>query len=478
MLKISRKLSILFLCVIAACAPIKVDIPESNVDLIGHEFEQTKKATAIVDLEKWWLSWNDPILTSLIEEGLRSNYDIAIARAKLLESRATANLAEANRGPTFGLMANGGIQSTTLANPLEPTLTKYHIPASENFDTSGTIGFVGAAASWEPDFFGAKASDAQAAEYGAYAQEEGVHGAYLLTSSDIALNYIYYRYYQRRIVISNQILASMREMRRYLKGRFDVGHVGIELLTDLNSKIQAFRGQTKTLPAQRDRHLRAIAVLLGKKPQGFAIADSKRNIFNNIPTPPSGQYPLNVLERRPDLRAALLNIKARAAQVASAKADLYPRVSIRFLGHNGRIEINSDYLANPSALGGLISVGVSLPIFTNGRIERNIEAKDAKLKQAVLEYDKKVLEVLNEVDSVYQAQFALKEQNNFFAASVGTHNKKTYQLNQMYKLGNKTLDAVLQSKIEANQFKEKVLQSSLAEAENLLRLYKALGGGW
>lgn len=142
------------------------------------------------------------------------------------------------------------------------------------------------------------------------------------------------------------------------------------------------------------------------------------------------------------------------------------------------VEINSDYLANPSAFGGLFNVGISIPIFTNGRIQRNIEVKDAKLKQAVIEYDQKVLKSLSEVDSVYQAQFAINEQNNLLSSSLVVQNKKTRQLNQMYKLGNKTLDDVLKSKIEASEFKDKILESSLAEAENLIRLYKALGGGW
>ncbi|CCG17903.1 putative outer membrane transporter protein [Taylorella equigenitalis 14/56] len=478
MIKHSKQFILLATCLISACSPIKVDIPESKVDLDNLEFEQTKKAKAIVSLDKWWEDWNDPILTTLIEEGLRENFDIAIAKAKLLESRANANLANADMGPTFGLTANGGFHSTSVSNPIEPALSKVGFNVSDDFQTTGLTGFAGAVASWEPDFFGSKLSDAKAAEYGASAQEEGVHGATLLTSSEIALNYLYYRYYQKKIFYAQRTLSYMQEMRRYLKGRYDVGHVGIELVTDLDSKILAHKARTKTLPAQRDKHLRAIAVLLGKKPQGFTISNSNRDLFEHIPQAPSGQYPISVIERRPDLRAALLNINARASQVASAKADLYPRVKINFLGHNGMVEINSDYLANPSAFGGLFNVGISIPIFTNGRIQRNIEVKDAKLKQAVIEYDQKVLKSLSEVDSVYQAQFAINEQNNLLSSSLVVQNKKTRQLNQMYKLGNKTLDDVLKSKIEASEFKDKILESSLAEAENLIRLYKALGGGW
>ena len=174
-------------------------------------------------------------------------------------------------------------------------------------------------------------------------------------------------------------------------------------------------------------------------------------------------------------------MQAYAAKLASAKADLLPRFEIKFLWQTGRIELGSDLalLNNQrSSSGGLLSLGVQLPIFTGGRIRANIDAADARLKTALLRYDQTLLQALADVDNAYQAQAALARQQERIAAAAQTAAKQVRDDRLLFRHGRKTLDVALQAELSAADADEKLADSRLAAGLNLLALYKALGGGW
>ena len=183
-----------------------------------------------------------------------------------------------------------------------------------------------------------------------------------------------------------------------------------------------------------------------------------------------------MIERRPDLRARATQIQARAAQVASAKADLLPRFSINFLGQGGRIELSGD--ESLKGWSNLFSVGISVPLFTNGRIRANIAAADARLQTALLEYDRALLQALADTDNAYQFQAALARQNALLQAAQRQTAKQAEDAQKLFRYGNKTLDNALTAQITDAQAQEQLTQSRLARAQALVGLYKALGGGW
>lgn len=119
-----------------------------------------------------------------------------------------------------------------------------------------------------------------------------------------------------------------------------------------------------------------------------------------------------------------------------------------------------------------------MPIFTNGRIAANIEAAEASLKAALIQYDKTLLTALAEVDSAYQQQYALNNQNHLLQKYYQQANKQAIDSEKLFKYGDKTLDVALRAKIAAYSTQEKLIQSQLSQAQNLIRLYKSIGGGW
>ena len=457
--------------ILSACAVTQVDAP-SSVTVPG-EFEQVssqegmsaeQKAAAEASLRQWWRSWHDPVLTQLIESAFMGNFDLQIAQSRLAESQAMSGLARADMGPQVGMKAGAAWMGVQFDEDTEKIY--------------GNMAYMGFSASWEPDIFGAKRSDADAAQAAALAEQERVYGAQLMLSSQLADHYVQLRSLENRIRIYDANSRSLKELLRYTQGRFNAGHVGADVVAQVRAGVSGLDAQRATLQAQRDLHERSIAVLSGQVPQGFRVPKSTVPILHRLPAAPLGQTPGAVLERRPDVRAKARAVEARAAQVASAKADLLPRFSINFLDNLGRLELNGDAIPAIWNSARILSVGMTLPIFTAGRIQRNIEASDARLRTAALEYDQNILQALSEVDSLYQLQHSLQQQNKALAQSL---NQKRTQADGAYKLfqyGQKTLDEAIRVRLETYDIEDKQSQGQLAQAQNLLNLYKALGGGW
>ena len=225
-------------------------------------------------------------------------------------------------------------------------------------------------------------------------------------------------------------------------------------------------------------------MLIGQTPQTFRLDSNAMHqaaLLQHLPSPPQGIRPGSLLNQRPDLRARAAEIQARSAQLASAKADLLPRFDIQFLWQTGRIELNSDlapFNRARSGNGGLFSIGVQLPLFTAGRIRANIQAADARLQTALLQYDQTLLQALADVDNAYQAQHALNAQQQELQQAERTAKQQVRNDRQLFRYGRKTLDTALQSQLSAHSFSQNLLDNQLASGLNLLNLYKAIGSGW
>lgn len=471
---------------LAGCAHTQIQT-QSQVG-VPPQFEQTQGAHAEAALSRWWESWHDPVLTGLIETALASNRNLAALQADLKAARAQAALAQADLGPQAALKAGAGANWAQGDNPLYAVnlprvgspgtyLQQMGSPLGDNtVEQHGSNAYVGFAASWEPDIFGAQRSRADAARYGALSQAEQLHGAQMLLAADIADNYFKTRALQERIRIGKESVAALRQMYRYVQGRFKAGQATDFEVKEVAAKLSALEAKQALLEAQTQVWARNIAQLTGQTPQGFRLPEGG-SALNHIPAPPSGQVPLTVLSRRPDVRARAFAIKAMSAKLASAQAERLPHFSLQFLGGTGQVSLGSD-LASLKGLGSLVSVGITVPIFSAGRIQSNIDMADAKLQAAQAQYDDTVLKALSEVDNAYQMQFGLRRQNRLLNEALQRSRAQAQGADKLFRYGHITLDKALGARLSVVETAEHALEGRLAEAQNMLNLYKALGGGW
>ena len=454
---------------LSACQSTRIE-QQSSVQLPA-AFEQNRNVSGNADIRQWWQAWHDPVLNQLITEALANSPDLAIARSRLKEAQATANLADADRGATIGAGLVAGHLDADLDHPLAGT----PLARSDKLNTHKTVLASNLSASWEADLFGQKQSDADAARYAALATAEQTHAAQLQTSAAIADAYLQARALEARARLADDNIATLEKLGEYVAARYQAGHTTAYGKNEAQSRLSAARAARSTLDAERAAQTRKIAVLLGKTPQGYQLPASRADILAHPPAAPAGQTPQGLIERRPDLRARAAEINARAAKVASAQADLYPRLTLNFLGQ-GMLNIDSDN--TQKGLLDLLGARLQVPLFTNGRIQANIDAADARLKTALLQYDQTLLQALADVDNAYQASDALASQTRLLAQAQSEAEKQARDAAKLYRYGNKTLADALSAQLNANQSADNHLRSQLAQAQTLIALYKALGGGW
>ena len=460
-----KKYSLLFLSalVLSACSQqinvaSKIPLPE--------RFEKVQEVKTQADISHWWRNWQDPQLNRLIEQGLAQNLDIAIARARIAEAQANSQYRSADLGPNLGLSGAAGAVNSEIRNPLNG---QYH-------DHQGNLLSGALTASWEIDFFGKKRSDRDAAAFAALSQKQQLYATQMLVAAQIAESYANIAALREQQALTQQNLQQLKKLQNYLQARFNAAQANANDVQQVMVKMSAIEAQLSTFDSQIAANERAIALLLGKTPENFQINDNQA-FLKTIPATPQGQLPSEVLARRPDIAVAQAQVQALSAKLASAKADLYPRFEINFLGQTGRLEIASD-IPDLKGWTSLIGVNLHLPLFTNGRIQANIDAADARLKGALAQYDKSILQALTEVENAYQSQFALAKQSKLMQQAANLAKTQTANAEKLFNLGNQTLDHLVNSRLTLLEYQNRLVQSRLAQAKNIIGLYKAIGGGY
>lgn len=455
-------LALILTALLCGCQNTTVPV-KSQVELPA-QYEQAQYAQGKTAIQQWWTSWQDPQLSHLIQQGLEQNKDIATAKSKLAEAKAITKIARGNLFPTIGAAGNAN---------------KAHIDV-EQFDISSQILNGGVNIAWEPDIFGQKQSDLDAANAAVTAQQAQIYGSQVLVANEIAHYYLKALHSHKQSFLLQQTGNALQQLERYLQGRFQAGQVSAHEINEIKIQRQELKAKQTTLQAQFDAYQRAIAVLTGQIPQGFKLdlpQMKKYDILSTLPNAPKGPLPSELLQQRPDLQARSANIQIQAAKLASAKADLLPRFKLQFLWQTGQIELDSP-IPTLSTWQNLFNASVQLPIFTAGRIQANIESADERLKQALLQYDQTLLKALAEVENSYQLQFALHKQAKLLKQTLNIQKKQTRDTQKLFQYGNQTFDSTIQARLSELTLKEKLLENQLAQAVNLMNLYKAIGLGW
>lgn len=454
--------------VLSGCSVVTTADISSSVDMPSSFTADTSGERT--DIRKWWEEWHDPVLSDLIEMAFRQNYDLRAARSRIAEADACAAYAEADMGPKaeFGLKGMAGKMSMTSPVPLLGDRISGHPRA-----LTGSL-----AASWEIDLFGKKQSDADMQTYRALGARDYEQAVRVEIAAKVADTYFKAVAAGQELDLLKEAIASLGEMRRYVKGRFDAGQTTSYDLDHVTNEITKKEASLKLLEARRGNLIRALAVLAGEVPQNFTDTFGRKLIRRgDEPKPPQGVYPGDILEQRPDLLAKSNEIKALSAGVASATADLYPRLSISFLWSSGVIHISNDF-NSIRTWSGLADIDLSVPVFTNGRIRAGIDLADARLKTALAEYDQKLLQSLAEVDSSYALVKGYADRQQVLEKALGEAEKLCATTRKMFELDESDYDRVIDAKLNEIGIRNDLLAADLNYHESLVGLYRSLGGGW
>jgi NodT family efflux transporter outer membrane factor (OMF) lipoprotein len=412
-------------------------------------------------LARWWMSLDDPLLQSLIERAIQGNLDLRRATAVVREARARRAVAEAGRFPT---LSSAGLTSLRRG--------------SDRMGSSATLGLfsTGFDAGWEMDIFGGVRRSIEAAEASLEASDELLRDVLVSLAAEVAINYVEVRQYQTQLGIAEDNLRLQEDSYRLASQRYEAG---LTTRLDVDQARYSVAGTRSRIPALRTKIEQAknrVAVLMGMNPGELAgeLRESGR-----IPVGPleiAVGVPADALRRRPDVRRAERVLAARSAGVGVATSARYPRFYLP-----GAIGYDAITRGNPLALGNLIgSLGSSVffTIFDAGRIRQNIEVQDAMQEQALVGYESAIIFALEEAENALTAHSEEQLRRRALAEAVEAAQQAVELVQANYAAGLVDFLPVLESQRSLLSFQDQLAQCDGFITTSLIRVYKALGGGW
>jgi len=410
-------------------------------------------------LASWWTALKDPVLSGLIERAAVGNLDLKQAEARIREARALRRVA---RGALFPTLDTTG-SATWARTGAQGTPTRSSEAYAANFD-----------AGWELDLFGGIRRSVEVAQANLEAGAEDLRDVLVSLLAETALSYVEGRTFQARLAAAEASLKTQEQTYELTLWRSQAG-LGDELdVQQARYNLENTRAQMPPLRTGLEEAMNRIAVLLGETPGGVH-AELERP--EPIPVPPSQVavgIPADIVRRRPDIRRAERELAAQTARVGVATADLYPRLIL-----NGSVGLETLSLGNPGSGSWLVSGGprLSLPIF-NTTIRPNIEVQSALQEQALLRYETTVLSALEEVENALMAYGQEQQRRENLREATAAAQAAVALAQNKYETGLADFTTVLIAERSLLQFRDQLNQSDGTVTANVIRLYKALGGGW
>jgi multidrug efflux system outer membrane protein len=426
------------------------------------------------DLAAWWQSFDDPILNQLVAQALSSNLDEKIALARIREERAYVVISRAGLFPSIDTSGSYTRQRYSANTPFGffPQL----LPRDENIYEAGFD------ASWELDVFGGIRRGVEASKAELAASIENERDVRVTLLAEAARDYVEVRALERRIQIAKANLRDQSDSLRLAQARFEQGFAPELDVFQARSLLETTQAQVPELESELAQTVHRIGVLLGREPDALQAELSDVTPIPGIADPdaiavriPAG-LPSDLLRRRPDIRAAEREVAAATARIGVATADLYPKFSIT--GTAGLESIStSDFFFGTSRMW-QVGPTMTWPIFEGGRIRANIEVRNAQEEQALLTYRNTVLIALAEVEDALVAYAKERTRHQALAASAEDFKRSQLLALDRYEEGYATYLDVLEAQRSLYTAQDSLAQSDQQIIDDLIAIYKALGGGW
>jgi outer membrane protein, multidrug efflux system len=428
------------------------------------------------DLARWWSTFNDPLLDSLVDRAVRSNLDLRLAEARIREARATRVVTAAGAWPTVdvsGSYTRNRASENAFGSPTQGAVVA---PSGGGVDLDQNLYRSGFDANWEIDVFGGVRRSVEAADATIEATVEDRRDVLVTLLGEVARNYIDLRGFQRRLAVARANLKTQQDTLELTQVRFQAGLASDLDVAQQEAQVNTTASQIPTLESSVKQAAYALDVLLGLQPSALWNELAKEAEIPGLPPEVLVGLPSDLLRRRPDIRRAERQLAAATAQVGAATADLFPKFSLAGLAGLQSVSA-SDWVTGGSRFW---SIGPTIrwPVFDAGRIRANIEIRNAQQEQALTQYEKSMLSAFRDVETAL-VNYA-NEQARYLSLidAVAANRRAVAMANELYIRGLNDFLNVLDTQRSLYVTESELAQSQATMATNLVALYKALGGGW
>ena len=440
--------SLAFSLLLSACtlAP-RYQQPEVNVPASFRYDTAANQSSRAADTG-WEDYFADPRLKSLITLALQNNPDLRMAALNAEAVRAQYAITRAASLP--GINASGTGQRARVAQDLSATGRSY---IAESYSVGLGI------ASYELDLFGKARSNNQAALQGYFSSAAARDSAHLALVSAVAKAYFNERYAEESMKLAQRVLQTREQTYRLNQIQHNAGVISAVNLREMEALIESAKADYAAALRAREQAHNALAVLINQP------------VPNNLPAGLSS----DLLQNRPDIRAAEHNLRQANANIGAARAAFFPSISITSSIGTGSTEMNR--LFDGINRTWVFSPTIKVPIFNWGSLRASLDVAKLRQQSAVAAYEKAVQSAFQDVSNALVARETLQQQYDARVQTQKAYNDRLRLINLRYRHGVSSSLEVLDAERSSYSADAAVLATQLSMLENLADLYKALGGG-
>ncbi len=417
--------------------------------------------------ERWWTIYGDATLDRLVAEALTGNQDLALATARLDEARALARIADAELVPSVdaAFQRDRSRRSDSTATRFPGALENNNYRAQLNV-------------SYELDLWGRLRNSAKAARAELLATTAARETVRIALTAEVARSYFAVIAFDAQIAATRRSLQLRQDDLRLQRIRANAGLINEFALRQLEAEVASAQSQLPALERRLASEELALGVLLGRSPRALINETVARATDSSQPATPviPAELPSALLLRRPDVVAAEQQLIAANARIGAARAALFPRI-----GLSGYLGSESAALSNLfSGPAQIWSLGFALaqPIFQGGRLFGEIEAVEARERQALAQYQKTLQTAFRETHDALVTQTKARE-------TFDAETARATALTESLRLARIRFTSGLTSQLEVLDAERNLLSAELNRAEALRAqraavadVVRALGGGW
>jgi NodT family efflux transporter outer membrane factor (OMF) lipoprotein len=418
-------------------------------------YEAAATGTPAAALE-WQNFFSDEQLRQLIATALRNNRDLRVAVLNIEQARAQYDIRNADRLPTGGVSVTGSRASNS----------------GGGVTSAYSVGL--GLTAWELDFFGRIASLSQSAQALYLGTEEGRKAAQISLVAAVANTWLSLVADDELLALTRQTLATREESLRLTRLRFENGAASELDFRQAQSLTESARVALAQQQRQRALDLNALALLLGQAvPADVQLPPTTASLA--LPDLPAGM-PSEVLVRRPDVRQAEQQLIAANANIGAARAAFFPRISLT--AGIGRASDELSGLFRGGAWGWSIAPQLLQPIFDAGRNRAGLALATASRDIALAQYERAIQSGFREVADALAGRATLVDQLQA-QRNVAEAEAVRFRLSELrYNNGVSSYLDLLDAQRSLFAARQAEIQTRLAQLQNQVLLYRALGGGW
>jgi multidrug efflux system outer membrane protein len=446
----------------------------------------------------WWKTFHDPELEKLVDEAARQNYSLQMETFRLREARYQRNITAGYLLPTVdadaGYLHAYGSKGVVLplgsgggGGPPDPAGLDANDSSFDNqLSVLGKGGFpgvwtdlyqAGLDATWEIDVFGGIRRRVQAANAQMQEELDSRRNLMITVFGEVALDYLQLRATQERLGIARNNLAVANEVLQLTISERKNGLASDLEITQAAAEMDVTKAAIPPLEAQLRRTIHALSILVSREPNALSgELDAVKPLPMTPPIVPVG-LPSQLLERRPDIRAAERQMAAATANIGVAEADLFPKFAL----NGGSMGFDASSPAtwfNASSRYFIVTPTVTWRVFDTGRILNNIKMQRASRQEAFMQYRNTILTALQEVEDDLAAYATGRTRRADLKEAVNQSQESLALAKQEYQYGLSSFLNVLTAEQTLFMAQDNLAQADQTVATNLVALYKSLGGGW